>query len=149
MGGDSGLLVSKLEWSSAWTICNIWTVRSSDCQRFRLLSLSALAPAVLLSRNSCPYSLLALMRSVMGGTTPRHNRCKDVLFVCLFVFLLGIYFNYISNAILKVSHPLPHPLPYPPTPLPTHSYFLALAFPCTEAYKVCTTNGPFFPVMAD
>ena len=27
-------------------------------------------------------------------------------------------------------------------PLPTHSHFLALAFPCTEAYKVCTTNGP-------
>jgi hypothetical protein len=26
---------------------------------------------------------------------------------------------------------------------------LALAFPCTEAYKVCTTNGPLFPLMAD
>jgi hypothetical protein len=39
--------------------------------------------------------------------------------------------------------------PYPPpTPLPTHSHFLALAFPCTEAYKVCTTNGPLFPLMA-
>ena len=32
---------------------------------------------------------------------------------------------------------------------PTHSHFLALAFPCTEAYKVCTTNGPLFPLMAD
>jgi hypothetical protein len=31
----------------------------------------------------------------------------------------------------------------------THSYFLALAFPCTEAYKVCKSNGPVFPVMAD
>jgi hypothetical protein len=29
----------------------------------------------------------------------------------------------------------PHaPLPTPP---PTHSHFLALAFPCSEAYKVC------------
>jgi hypothetical protein len=39
---------------------------------------------------------------------------------------------------------------YPsPTPLPTHSHFLALAFPCTGAYKVCKSNGPLFPVMAD
>jgi hypothetical protein len=39
--------------------------------------------------------------------------------------------------------------PYPsPTPLPTHSHFLALAFPCTRAYKVWVSNGPLFPVMA-
>ena len=36
-----------------------------------------------------------------------------------------------------------------PTPLTTHSPFLALAFPCTWAYKVCKSNGPLFPVMAD
>jgi hypothetical protein len=52
------------------------------------------------------------------------------------LFLLGIFFIYISNAIPKVPHTLP-----PPTPLPTHSHFLALAFPCTEAYKVCKTKG--------
>jgi hypothetical protein len=40
--------------------------------------------------------------------------------------------------------------PYPPpNPLPTHSPFLALAFPCTGAYKVCKSNGPLFAVMAD
>ena len=39
--------------------------------------------------------------------------------------------------------------PYPPTPLPTHSHFLAPAFPCTGADKVCKSNGPLFPVMAD
>ena len=33
-------------------------------------------------------------------------------------------------------------IPYPPTPLPIHSHFLALAFPCTGAYKVCKSNGP-------
>jgi hypothetical protein len=60
------------------------------------------------------------------------------------IFLLDIFFIYISNAIPKVPHT--HP---PPTPLPIHSHFLALAFPCTEAYKVCTTNGPLFPMMAD
>jgi hypothetical protein len=26
---------------------------------------------------------------------------------------------------------------------------LALVFPCTGAYKVCKSNGPLFPVMAD
>jgi hypothetical protein len=53
------------------------------------------------------------------------------LFVCLFlvflffIFLLGIFLIYISNAIPKVLHT--------PPPLPTHSHFLALAFPCTGA----------------
>jgi hypothetical protein len=32
------------------------------------------------------------------------------------LFLLGIFFIYISNAIPKVPHTLPPPLPYPPTP---------------------------------
>jgi hypothetical protein len=59
-------------------------------------------------------------------------------------FLLDIFFIYISNAILKVPYTLPHP-----DPLPTHSHFLALAFPCTEAYKICNTNKPPFLVMAD
>jgi hypothetical protein len=58
-------------------------------------------------------------------------------------FLLGIFFIYISNAISEVPHTLPS------TPLPTHSYFLALAFPCTEAYKVYKTKGSLFPMMAD
>jgi hypothetical protein len=44
-------------------------------------------------------------------------------------FLLDIFFIYISNAILKVPY-TPSPCP---APLPTHSHFLALVFPCTEA----------------
>jgi hypothetical protein len=59
------------------------------------------------------------------------------------LFYLGVFFIYISNAIPKV------PIPSPLTPLPTHSHFLALAFPCIEAYKVCKTNGPLFPLMAN
>jgi hypothetical protein len=63
------------------------------------------------------------------------------LFCFNFLKKLGIFFIYISNAIPKVSHTLPL------TSLPSH--FLALAFPCTEAYKVCKTQGPLFPMMAD
>ena len=41
------------------------------------------------------------------------------------------------------------PIPFPrPAPLPTHSRFLALAFRCTGAYKVCKTKGSLFPMMA-
>jgi hypothetical protein len=58
-------------------------------------------------------------------------------------FLLGIFLVYIFNAIPTVPHT------HPSNPLPTHSPFLALAFPCTGAYKVCKSNGPLFAVMAD
>jgi hypothetical protein len=37
--------------------------------------------------------------------------------------------------------------PHRPSPLPTHSHFLALAFPFTGAYKVCKIKGPFFPII--
>jgi hypothetical protein len=59
-------------------------------------------------------------------------------------FLLDIFFIYISNAIPKVPYTLPHA-----APLPTHSHFLALAFPCTGVYKVCKTKGPLFPMTTD
>jgi hypothetical protein len=69
---------------------------------------------------------------------------KELRVLHLF-FLLDIFFIYISNAIPKVPYIPPHR----PDPLPTHSHFLALAFPCTGAYKVCKTNGPLFPMMSD
>ena len=46
--------------------------------------------------------------------------------------------------MLSQKSPIPSP-----TSKPTHSHFLALAFPCTGAYKVCLSNGPLFAVMAD
>jgi hypothetical protein len=80
----------------------------------------------------------------------QHAQQKHIycfLFVVVFFFfkkfLLDIFLIYISNVIPKVPHTLPH------TPLPNHSQFLALAFPCTEAYKVCMTNGPLFPLMTN
>jgi hypothetical protein len=55
----------------------------------------------------------------------------------LFSFLLDIFFIYISNAIPKVPYTL---LPLL-APQPTHSRFLALAFPCTGAYDLHKTKG--------
>ena len=47
-----------------------------------------------------------------------------------------------------LSQKFPIPSPHP-SPLPTHSHFLAPLFPCTDAYNVCKTNGPLFPLKAD
>ena len=63
---------------------------------------------------------------------------------CFFFFFI----TYFPQLHFQCYHKSP-PHPPPHTPLPTHSHFLALAFPCTGAYKVCLTNGPLFPVMAD
>jgi hypothetical protein len=59
-------------------------------------------------------------------------------------FFLIRYFPHLHFQCYPKSPPYP-----PPTPLTTHSPFLALAFPCTGAYKVCKSNGLLFPVMAD
>jgi hypothetical protein len=59
-----------------------------------------------------------------------------VSFIFSFHFLLNIFFIYISNTILKVPYTLPCPVPQP-----THSHFLALAFPCTRAYGLRKIKG--------
>jgi hypothetical protein len=64
-------------------------------------------------------------------------------FLVSFLLLLGIFLVYIFNATPKVPHT------HTPNPLSTHSPFLALAFPCTGAYKVGKSSGPLFAVMAD
>jgi hypothetical protein len=65
----------------------------------------------------------------------------------LFYFILFFLIRYFPRLHFQCYPKVP---PYPPpNPLPTHSPFLALAFPCTGAYKVCKSNGPLFAVMAD
>jgi hypothetical protein len=73
-------------------------------------------------------------------------RCKMSSFIYLFfqIFILFFIFWY-----LFYLHFQCYPKSPPNAPQPTHSQFLALAFPCTESYKVCKTNGPLFPLMAD
>ena len=77
--------------------------------------------------------------------TPTLSPLSSGLQVNVFLFLFLIrYFLHLHFKCYPKSPPDP-PLP---TLLPTHSHFLALAFPRTEAYKVCKTKGPLFPMMA-
>jgi hypothetical protein len=64
------------------------------------------------------------------------------------MFFFPFFIRYLAHLHLQCYTKSP-PYPPTPTPLPTHSPFLALAFPCTGAYKVYVSNGPLFPVMAD
>jgi hypothetical protein len=73
-----------------------------------------------------------------SGVSEDNNSVLKYIFK---IFLLDIFFIYISNAILKVPYTLPPPCS------PTHSNLLVLVFPCTGAYKVCNTKGPLFQMM--
>jgi hypothetical protein len=66
-----------------------------------------------------------------------------ILFYFFIRYFLNLYFKCYPKSTL---YPPPHPRL---APLPTHSYFLALVFPCTEAYKVFKTKEPLFPMMAN
>jgi hypothetical protein len=65
-----------------------------------------------------------------------------------FFFFFPFFIRYLAHLHFQCYTKSP-PYPPTPTPLPAHSPFLALAFPCSGAYKVCVSNGPLFPVMAD
>jgi hypothetical protein len=70
---------------------------------------------------------------------------EDYLSCSFFNIFYYYVFSSITFRMLSQKSPIPSPpLPYPPIPI-----FLALAFPCTGAYKVCMSNGPLFAVMAD
>jgi hypothetical protein len=56
------------------------------------------------------------------------------LFIIIYLFLFDIFFIYISNVIPFPSFPSgdpPYSFPTPPAYQPTHTCFLALAFPYT------------------
>ena len=66
------------------------------------------------------------------------------LFATTFLFvLLGVFFIYISNVIPFTSFPSENPLSLLPSSAhqPTHSCFLALAFPYTGALSLHGTKG--------
>jgi hypothetical protein len=95
--------------------------------------------------NCCPLEKKQQQNSnrFFDQTWQQHWSADTNIRIFFLFFLLGIFLIYIFNAIPKVPHT------HLPNPLPTHSPFLALAFPCTEAYKVCKSNGHLFAVMAD
>jgi hypothetical protein len=64
----------------------------------------------------------------------RSVRSWDSVVNSFFFSLLDIFFIYILNAIPKAPYTCP-------APQPTHSRFLALAFPCTGAYVLRKTKG--------
>jgi hypothetical protein len=83
--------------------------------------------------------------------TPQHLIPFDFLF-SLFIYFFIYLFIFIRYFLYMHFKCYPESSLYPlsgPALLPTHSYFLALAFPCTGAYKVGNTKGLLFPVMAD
>jgi hypothetical protein len=55
--------------------------------------------------------------------------------ILYFIYIFITYFPQLHFQCYPKSPPYP-----PPTPLPTHSHFLALALPCTGAYKVCMSK---------
>jgi hypothetical protein len=65
-----------------------------------------------------------------------------------FIIIIIIIIIFSLHTFQKLSQKFPIPFLCPAL-LPTLSRFLALAFPCTGAYKVCNTKGPLFPVMAN
>jgi hypothetical protein len=81
---------------------------------------------------------------------PILNRINRFLEGKFFFFLIffPFFIRYLAHLQFQCYTKSP-PYPPTPTPLPAHSPFLALAFPCSGAYKVCVSNGPLFPVMAD
>jgi hypothetical protein len=92
-------------------------------------------PGTRLSVHSAP--------SLTCGPQVCHNPYIRTFF--FYIFFIIMYFPQLHLECYPKSPPYPHP----PTSLPTHSHFLALAFPCTGAYKVCVSIRPLFPVMAN
>ena len=91
------------------------------------------------------YNLKPISHAALGTIAPGLASSEVplfVLFVCL--FLLDIFFIYISNAIPFPSFLSENTLSPPPLPAlqPTHSCFLALVSPCIGAYNLCKTKLP-------
>jgi hypothetical protein len=68
---------------------------------------------------------------------PGHLPCFFIIIIIIIIIIIMYLFHLHFQCYPKSLPPL------------IHSHLLALAFPCTEAYKVCMTNGPLFLLMAD
>ena len=95
------------------------------------------------------YSVSLQIKYMKYPLISRKSHCKILdLFFLFHFFLSFIIIMYLFHLHFQ-CYPKSPPHTPTPTPPPTHSHLFALAFPCTEACKVCTTNGPLFRLMAD
>jgi hypothetical protein len=99
----------------------------SRCQSFTLIK------AISVWGDVCPYPIPEWNRR-------RRDKFNSFFFPFFIRCLAHLHFQCYTESPTY---------PPTPTPLPTHSPFLALAFPCTGAYKVCKSSGPLFAVMAN
>jgi hypothetical protein len=129
---------------SPWELWVYWLVHivvANPFSSFRPFSNSSISDPVPSLMIGCKHLLLYFSDRYWQSLS--QDSYKRILLASTsFFFKLCIFLIYIFNAIPKVPHT------HPPSPLPTHSPFLALVFPCTGAYKVCKSNGPLFAVMA-
>jgi hypothetical protein len=124
------------------------------CSSLCILSLSLLC-YIYLAKILCHsmvhfYSLLfnSLFFYLTSLSVVSSDITSLILYFLIKFFLLIIFIRYFLHLHFK-CYPQSPLYPSRPAPLPTHSHFLALAFPCTGAYKVCKTKGSLFTVMAD
>jgi hypothetical protein len=101
-----------------------------------------------------------IFKQLRGGLYDNHEYVEymsdlefyfDHIHYCIICYLSSLFFfpffiRYLAHLHFQCYTKSP-PYPPTPTPLPTHSPFLALVFPCTGAYKVCKSNGPLFLVI--
>jgi hypothetical protein len=115
-------VLCKGPWSTrTWVFCRVITTNSSTCTQL------------------CTQLCVWFSSENINGLRWEGTLCQD---------FFPFFIRYLAHLHFQCYTKSP-PYPPTPTPLPTHSPFLALAFPCTGAYKICVSNGPLFPVMAD
>jgi hypothetical protein len=93
------------------------------------------------NRNRCGLNKLGIVLYISNVFRSFQKFLEDMA-------IFSIFIRYLAHLHFQCYTKSPQ-YPPTPTPLPTHSPFLALAFPCTGTYKVCVSNRPLFPVMAD
>jgi hypothetical protein len=114
------------------------------CCRRTILSfcLCVMMAILVLAANLTTFDQL---KTQVSGHTYVRFPSSDFFCIIIITFLYSNstfirYFLYIHFKFQMLSRKSPIPSPRP-APLPTHSRFLALAFPCTGTYKVCNTKG--------
>jgi hypothetical protein len=102
-------------------------------------------------KSSTPF----LDHSLLGANSSRCYLSASAPLVmsaaCCYIsfFLIRYLFHLHFKCYPKSPPPAPSPTP-PPTHSPTHPLpLLGSGVPCTEADKICMTNGTLFPLMTD